>query len=228
MNSADGFWSQYYADVHREGRPWLDYSNEAVQMQSLSLALEGAGPIAGRSCLDVGSGNGQFAQALAAFGAAQVTAIELVAETVERLRRDCPSIDWRCGDAGAMQAYTGIKPADLVVALEVLQYLPLAATIERLWGLVRPGGRLVGVIPNADCPIVAKPVARFAGHFVPVSAAQLVQVIGGLPATEGWAYRGLTFATEQVIVPYVVSPWTRVGTWDAPPNRFQFVVRRSI
>jgi len=227
MTPTEGFWSQYYADVHREGRPWLDYSNEAVQMQSLSLALEGAGPITGRTCLDVGSGNGQLAQALVAFGAAHVTAIELVADTIERLRRTCPAIDWRCGDAGNAKSYAGITPVDLVVALEVLQYLPFAATIERLWELVRPGGRLVGVIPNADCPIVAKPVERFTGHFVPVSASQVQQVTSALPSTEGWAYRGLTFAAEQMIVPYAISPWTRATTWEVPPNRFQFVIRRS-
>lgn len=227
MNGSDGFWSKYYEDVHREGRPWLDYSNEAVQAQSLSLALEGAGPVTGRKCLDVGSGNGQFAQALMAFGAVKVTAIELVAETVERLRHSVPSIDWRHGDAGDPQSYAGITPVDLVVALEVLQYVPFAATVERLWDLVRPGGRLVGVIPNADCPIVAKPVQRFAGHFIPVSAMHLVQVVGGLPGSAGWAYRGFTFATEQTIAPYAISPWARDPQWQVQPNRFQFVVRRS-
>ncbi len=148
-------------------------------------------------------------------------------DTVARLRREAPQVDWRCGDAGDPESYVGIATADRVIALEVLQYLPFAATLERWWSLVRPGGRLVIIVPNADCPIVAKPVARFTGRFQPVSVGAVVEAVTRLPEVATWAWRGFTFAQDQSIQPYAIGAWTReVTTPLVPPNRLQFAVCR--
>jgi 2-polyprenyl-3-methyl-5-hydroxy-6-metoxy-1,4-benzoquinol methylase len=226
MKKLNEYWQTYYSQVHSEGHSWLDYSNQAVQMQSFALTLESVGQVVGKTCLDVGSGNGQFARCLVALGATQVTAVELIAETVEKLQKTNPEVIWRQGDAGLASAYVGIETVDLISALEVLQYVEFAQTIERLWSLLRPGGRLVGVIPNANCPIVAKATERFSGYFRPVCVEDIISAVVQLPELESWSYRGMTFANDQSIAPYVVSLWTSAPDWEMPPNRFQFVIRK--
>jgi SAM-dependent methyltransferase len=219
----DGFWRSYYTGVHGQGQEWLDYSNEMVQVQGFGLALEAAGQVVGRSALDVGCGMGRFTQLLHALGAAPVTGLELIAGTVAALRQRTPAISWLVGDAADPLSYEQLSPCDLVFALEVLQYVPFAPTIRLLWQLVRPGGRLIGLIPNRACPIVAKPMARFAGRFLAVDQAEIGTALGTLPALSAWRLRGLRFAADQTVVPYAVSPWTCDALAGAAPNRFQFV-----
>jgi SAM-dependent methyltransferase len=225
--ASDPYWRDYYAGVHRDSREWLDYSNAAVQQQSLALALEAAGAVVGRSCLDVGCGKGQFALMLSALGAAEVTAMELVPDTVARLGRDHPGIRWIAGDAGAQASYADVAACDLVSALEVLQYVPFGSTVELLWSRVKEGGRLIGLIPNRDCPIVAKPMERFGGRFMAKDAAGIAAILGGLPQLECWRLRGMSFAEDQRFAPYAVSPWTDATAWPRQPNRFLFVAKRA-
>ena len=220
MEPDSAYWSAYYRGVHSEGRPWLDYSNERVQAQSLALALEAAGPLHGRSCLDVGCGNGQFALMTRAHGATRVVGVELVAETVARLKSEQPTVEWIAGDAGQEAATAALGSFDVVAALEVLQYVPFATVVSRLWGSVAPGGRLLAIVPNAACPIVARPVSRFGDNFRPVTAGELERQFTTLPGLACWGYRGLSFAEDQRIAPYSVSPWTTHGEWLHPPNRF--------
>ncbi len=227
MEADAAYWSRYYDEVHRQGQPWLDYSNARVQAQTLALSLEASGPLHGRSCLDVGCGHGQFALMAAAQGAGPITGIELVDGTVVKLRQDHPRHTWIAGNAGDAAIYSGIQLVDVVAALEVLQYVPFAANVMRLWSLVRPGGRLVIVIPNAECPIVAKPMQRFSGHYHAVAAAEIVTTFAALPDLAGWMYRGLAFSDNQVVAPYRASPWTTAAEWIAPPNRFQAVAVRQ-
>jgi 2-polyprenyl-3-methyl-5-hydroxy-6-metoxy-1,4-benzoquinol methylase len=226
LEGSTQYWLEYYKGVHGAAAGHLDYSNERVQMQSFGFALDAAGPLSGRRCLDVGAGKGQLARMMLAAGASSVTAIEVIAATVDDLRKWHPEIDWRAGDAGDPASYASMSPFDVVVALEVLQYVPFEATVAKLFSLTLPGGRLVGVIPNRDCPLAQKSMERFEGHFGAVSAAKIARVLGGLPDVELWGHRGLHFQADQRIAPYHGSPWSTVPTHDTPPNRFVFVARR--
>jgi SAM-dependent methyltransferase len=222
-DEGEGFWRSYYTGVHGQGREWLDYSNEMVQVQGFGLALEAANRVVGRSALDVGCGMGRFAQLLHALGAAPVTGLELIAGTVADLRQRAPAISWLAGDAADPASYAQLTACDLVFALEVLQYVPFAPAIAVLWRQVRPGGRLIGLIPNRACPFLAKALARFAGRYLAVDEAEIATTLGALPALAGWRLRGLRFAADQTVSPYAVSPWTIEALGGAPPNRFQFV-----
>ncbi len=51
MQNEGTYWLDYYREVHQRGQSWLDYSNAAVQMQSLALGLEALGNVAGTDCL---------------------------------------------------------------------------------------------------------------------------------------------------------------------------------
>ncbi len=223
----EDFWRSYYTGVHGQGQEWLDYSNEMVQVQGFGLALEAAGRVVGRSALDVGCGMGRFTQLLHALGAVPVVGLELISGTVAALRQRAPEISWHAGDAGEAASYAGLTGSDLVFALEVLQYVPFAPTLRLLWQQVRPGGRLIGLIPNRACPIVAKPMARFAGRYHAVDEDEIALALGELPGLETWRLRGLRFAADQVVAPYAVTPWSSAAAIEPVPNRFQFVALRQ-
>ena len=63
--------------------------------------------------------------------------------------------------------------------LEVLQYVPLAEALGALWERLLPGGRIVGVVPNADCPIVSRTRARFGANYAPPTLRQIDAVLQG-------------------------------------------------
>ncbi len=220
-------WAGYFGEVFQRGEAWLDCSNGAVQAQTLALALEAAGDVLGQRCIDVGCGRGQLARALAAFGAEEVVGVDFVTDTVAELRRRAPGVDWRWGDAGEDGTAAVIPAGDVVFLVEVLQYLDAPVALRRWWDRVRPGGRLVVVVPNADCPIVWRTRARLAGY-CPLSPADVAGVVASLPDVADWTFRGLLFRDDQALAPYDVSGWGREDDrWPEPPNRLQFVVHRA-
>lgn len=227
MSTQQEFWSAYYRNVFQQGQQWLDYSNERVQAQTFGLVLEAAGPIRGRRCLDVGCGWGQLARTLHDLGASAVTGIDVVAEPIERLSREVAHIRWLTGDLSRDDL--GLPPAsiDLVLLVEVLQYVPLPETLRTAWTLLAPGGRLVAVVPNADCAIVAGTRQRFDSRYSPPSFGQLAREIGALQGVERWACRGLSFAEDQRIAPYETTAWAQASDWTRQPNRLQLVAIKS-
>jgi len=116
---------------------------------------------------------------------------------------------------------------DLVFAIEVLQYADIPRVLGTLWGLVAPGGRLVAVVPNGNCPIVAKARERFGNNYLAPSAQDLAKAVRKLGNIEWWGLRGMHFQKDQGLVPYVASPWTRRPAWKCPPNRLQLAAIRK-
>jgi 2-polyprenyl-3-methyl-5-hydroxy-6-metoxy-1,4-benzoquinol methylase len=218
------FWTEYYRDVFRAGDPWLDYSNERVQIQTFAIALEAAGPVEGRRCLDVGCGRGQFARALLGLSASAVTGIDIVPEILEQHAAAAPAIRWLCGSVHDSEFAAGLDSYELVFLLEVLQYIPLVPILDALWPHVEPGGRVVAVVPNADCPIAARTRARFSARYDPPTVPQILDALSALPDVAHWAIRGMFFREHQTVVPYELSPWGTHTQWRSAPNRLQFVV----
>jgi 2-polyprenyl-3-methyl-5-hydroxy-6-metoxy-1,4-benzoquinol methylase len=228
MNEArEEFWAGYYRELSQHSEPWLDYSNERVQAQTFGVVLAALGPVVGRRALDVGCGYGQLGRALEAIGAQQVTGIDVTAEFVERLQKEHPSIRWQVGSLDELGERLG--PFDLITLVEVLQYIPVAATLRRAWRLLAPGGRVVAVVPNRECPIVARAMARFPGKYLPPNAAELAEVAEQLEHCSGWGLQGMLFAEEQALAPYAVSAWTRSAQFSLPsqPNRLVFAAAKA-
>jgi 2-polyprenyl-3-methyl-5-hydroxy-6-metoxy-1,4-benzoquinol methylase len=221
------YWSAHYEAFHPHAPSWLDYSNERVQVQSFALALDACGGLGGRSCLDAGTGKGQFAIALRALGAHAVTGIDLVPSTIRELRSRYPEIEWRSGSVVDETTITGLAPFDVIFALEVLQYVALGKFLALWWPLVAPGGRLIGLVPNRDCPIVQKTVERFRGLYAPCSVPDLAGGISSLDGLGMWSMRGCWFRSDQRIAPYEISQWTTAPAWQSPPNRLLFVAERT-
>ncbi|HOU72922.1 MAG TPA: class I SAM-dependent methyltransferase [Candidatus Syntrophosphaera sp.] len=87
----------------------------------------------GMRVLDVGSGRGWFSLAAAKLGA-EVTALDLSEENLDRIKRENPSIRTVCADACAIP---DMGKFDLIVTLEVLEHLiepelALRSILERL------------------------------------------------------------------------------------------------
>jgi 2-polyprenyl-3-methyl-5-hydroxy-6-metoxy-1,4-benzoquinol methylase len=227
MTIREAFWATYFEGVSRQGNSWLDYSNERVQAQTFGLALEAAGSVLDKRCVDYGCGHGQFCLALHSLGAGSVTGIDIVPDVIAHHQREYPHVRWLCASAGSTDLAEHVEPYDVAFLLEVLQYLPLEQTIDAVWERLVPGGRIVAVVPNAACEIVSKTRARFDARYDPPSLAQLQAVWADRPDLEQLAYRGLFFGTDQRLVPYEVSPW-QTSDWDGIPNRIQFVaIKRS-
>jgi 2-polyprenyl-3-methyl-5-hydroxy-6-metoxy-1,4-benzoquinol methylase len=217
------FWSNHYEQVFATSDEWLDFSNERVQNQTFGVCLEAAATVQGRRCLDLGCGRGQFSRVLLGCGGI-VTAVD----ATETARVPVPGIEWREGNLLDEDTLASLPKFERVFMLEVLQYLPLD-TIARVWAHVEPGGRLVGVIPNSECPIVQKTVERFQGRYLPQSPESLLGALGALPDLALAAMRGLTFGDSQEITPYRLSSWYSTSPDDlpVPPNRLQFVAIRK-
>ncbi len=221
------YWAGYYNEVAGRGNAWLDYSNARVQTQTFGLCLEAAGPVGGKRCLDVGCGWGQFSRTLAVLQAGEVVGIDMTESLVASHRKTDPHIRWLRGDIQEASFRRELGEYDLIFILEVLQVVPFEETIRNFWSLVRPGGRLVAMLPNRECPIIARTIDRFEGKFDCPSPAELAALLSALPGREFWALRGLTFMEDQRLAPYGTSPWSGVPDWPEPPNRLQFVIERK-
>lgn len=124
---------------------------------------------AGEDVVDIGSGEGDFAAALAAQGAL-VVALEVADEPVRRARARHPGLDVRAapldgplplGDASFDVAWLG----------ETLEHLAdPVGTLHEVRRVLRPSGRLLATTPDHSPELVARLAADptlFAEHFSP-------------------------------------------------------------
>ncbi len=223
MSTRQEFWSRYYADVVKKGESWLDYSNERVQMQTFGLALEAAGPVRMKRCIDIGCGWGDLCRTLSTLRASAVTGVDIVPELIAEHSRAYPHIRWLCGSLHEPSILAQLASYDVAFLLEVLQLVPLVDTIRVIWNQLAPGGRIVAMVPNANCPIVSRTRQRFAANYIPPTFAEIDAVLQRRPDLERVAYRALWFRADQELVPYEVSSWRLSEDWDEEPNRIQFV-----
>jgi 2-polyprenyl-3-methyl-5-hydroxy-6-metoxy-1,4-benzoquinol methylase len=223
MNTQEQFWLSYFGDVFKKGNSWLDYSNDRVQTQTFGLALEAAGSVRTKQCVDIGCGWGDFCRTLSVLRASSVTGVDIVPEVITEHTRAYPHIRWLCGSLQNPDLAEQLGSYDVAFLLEVLQYVPLADAMRVVWERLLPGGRIVAMVPNASCPIVSRTRDRFAAKYAPPTIEQIDTVLRGWPELEHAAYRGLSFAADQRLVPYEVSSWLTSGGWEAEPNRIQFV-----
>ncbi|MCG8448059.1 MAG: methyltransferase domain-containing protein [Pirellulales bacterium] len=221
------FWNDYYEQLQAEGNPWLDCSNDRTHLQTISLALEAAGQVIGRRCLEIGCGRGHLSRCLSVLGAGELVAVDQVESMIAEQSAHFPEVAWHCRDASDHVSMQSLGKFDLIFVLEVLQYLPLVESLQCFAKQLLPGGRLVGVVPNAECPIVQKAMDHFEGNYVAADIEKIEAALEAIPEIDHWTCRGLTFASDQRIVPYEASPWTTTPDWPQPPNRLLFVAQAS-
>ncbi|HKQ58453.1 MAG TPA: class I SAM-dependent methyltransferase, partial [Candidatus Eisenbacteria bacterium] len=102
-------------------------------------------PAGARAILDVGCGLGTLAARLAeGHRDRTVTGIDLSPEMIARASRLAaghPGLVFRCGDFLTMDLPAG--GYDCVISAATLHHMPADATVERMVGLLAPGGTLV-------------------------------------------------------------------------------------
>jgi len=220
-------WAEYYRKLHSASpNPWLDLSNEAVQAQTLAVAIEAAGAIGERRCLDIGCGYGQLSTCLHGLRASEVVGVDIVAETIASCRERFPEIRWECGSTSDEAFIQSLGDFDIIFLVEVLQYVAWESTLLGLWERVRPGGRIVAVVPNKGNSIVQNTMSRFGGTYLPPDPTELDTLVASLPGVECWAQRGMGFQQDQRLVPYVGYPWVQTGAMQDPANRLVFAIKK--
>lgn len=224
----ESLWKSHYERLAREAHdPWLDLSNEPTHVQTMAISLEAAGTVYSSRCLDVGTGTGQLAMCLSALGASEVVGIDLIPELVDACRKRAPWIRWECGSPSDEALLGGLGLFDRVFAVELLQYVEPSRVLRLLWNRLRPGGRLVAVVPNPGNAIVGRTVTRFEGAYRPISPAELQELARTLPALEECTFRGMTFLSDQRWSPYSVGPFGRAEDIAPSANRYVAILARD-
>jgi SAM-dependent methyltransferase len=111
-------------------------------------------PAMRQAALDLGAGQGELVEALFRLGFAQATGVELSPSQVQLAQRHgCQAV--RQAEGGQALADLPDASLDLVVCFDVFEHLPhdtCAAWFEQIARVLRPGGRLIGHVPNGLSP----------------------------------------------------------------------------
>ena len=111
-------------------------------------------PTKRKAALDLGAGQGELVQALQCLGFAQATGVELSPSQVKLAQgHGCQAV---ClGEAGQALADLSEGCLDLVVCFDVFEHLShdtCAQWFAEIHRVLRPGGRLIGHVPNGLSP----------------------------------------------------------------------------
>ena len=184
--AAQGWWdpSGPFKVLHQMGSARLTFIEGEVKRRLGRSSLEGL------RVLDIGTGGGLVAEALAKAGAL-VVALDAAPENIEVAKAHASSqgfhIDYRVGDLSAAE---GEAPFDLVVALEVVEHVVSpVAFIGEAAQLVAPKGLMVLSTLNRTC------LSYVLGIFV---AENIV----------GWAPKG-AHTWDQFVKPSEMEVWLR-------------------
>jgi len=148
------------------------------------LAVEAEQPRDAR-VLDLGAGTGDLSEAFRRAGAQQVVSLDVSGPMLVRAREKygAERIDWLQGDA--LHLPFPDESFDAVASAFVLRNLPdLAASLEEMTRVLRPGGRLVGLD-------ITHPPDTPWGRILRLGFEQGVTRIAGLVSGDRSAYRYL-------------------------------------
>ena len=236
--SRSDYWARHFVGLAGEEKKCankqLDFSNQAVAVQTYCYLLEACGQIAGKHVLDCGFGTGEIARICELLGG-NVDAIDLVATRIPQLRSQSPNIRWSSADLGTWQLPVNQGRYDIILACEVLQYVDFDAVVQNLTDALTESGRLIIVIPNANCDIVKRSTSRFDNQYLGVDVGNLVNRLGKYADDFHVSYRGIRFQRDQTVVPYAADAWTTIfptgndrveSSQSTPANRLQIVLSR--
>jgi len=129
----------------------------------------------GTDILEVGMGIGIFTEKLLTRG--KVFGVEIVPEFVAEARRRLgtrPDLEYLVADIGGKDLPDSLRGRafDTIVCMNVLEHIEDdRGTLSRFLGLLKPGGKLVLVVPAHQC--LFNPLDSNDGHFRRYAAAEL-------------------------------------------------------
>ena len=228
-NTQSDYWKSHFVALAKEDgtqAEQIDCSSHAPAIQNYAYVLEAVGTLPGKNVLDAGFGTGELSRILDLLGA-KVSAIDVVPTRIPLLREQAPSIAWWQADLSEWTLPHNAQAFDVVVALESLQYVDFNDATNRLLSAVAVGGRLVVVVPNADCPIVQRTSEQFDGQYVGVSMTRMRQRITQIlqerndREVRNWrvSYRGISFQADESLAPYRSETWQRFETVQATNSK---------
>lgn len=222
----DAYWRRTFSELHALPHDHVDYPTAAEQAFTFAASLLVCGPVAGTRCLDAGCGKGGFARMLHAAGAEHVTGLDYIDATIHRLRQSDPHIRWESGSACDADRVAALGLFDRISAIEVLQCVRPEALFQSLWRGLAPGGRLIGVTPNADNPFVRRRAEERPGLYTPLGTAAIIQQMQALPDVAELGVMGFAWREHRDSVLYDLLPLTSTPQWEQPPKRILFMARR--
>lgn len=240
--SQSKYWARHFTKLaterHKPRGRQLDFANATVATQTYAFILEACGQLGGKHVLDCGFGTGELARVCDLMGGA-VDAIDIVNTRIPTLRDQAPTIYWSRGDVATWTLPQNSDAYDVIIACEVLQYVDFDRAIRNLLSALTENGRLVVMVPNADCPIVKRSALRFENYYVGISPRSFRDRFAQYTRSFQISHRGIRFRKDQTLGPYRSDPWVQlyddrppvVGEADrrsgAPvPNRVQIVFAR--
>ncbi|MCL6594773.1 MAG: class I SAM-dependent methyltransferase [Firmicutes bacterium] len=154
------------AGLERERRVWRDYFRTLLPADRNARVL------------DLGCGYGSFLTFLAEEGYTNARGVDRCAEQVEAARR--------LGLANVMhgearEALAGCSPVyDCITAIDLFEHLEkdeLLDLLDAIWQALRPGGRLILRVPNAEGPLGTRILYSDFTHTLAFTPSSLRQVL---------------------------------------------------
>lgn len=183
------------ADLHDGLKPWLDY----LDMPRITAhVLARLGELEGRTVLDLGTGNGFLAAALALRGA-RVIAVDISSASLELARRraELSGVADRIEFRLAPAEDTGLADAscDAVCGLFVLHHTDLDASAREIGRVLKPGASAAFVETLAFNPVLSTARAVLTGRFgiekassddeAPIGRAGVARLRASFPGSVG-------------------------------------------
>lgn len=130
---------------------WLGHVSDYDNSRRLHVLIDEflAGSVAGKRCLDAGTGLGFFARRLSEGKPAQLVAVDIGPLLVERLGQLLPGADVRVADMLDLAPALGRETFDAIVCSEAIEHTPdpRRAVLE-LASRLSPGGLLALSVPS--------------------------------------------------------------------------------
>lgn len=115
--------------------------------------------VSGNSALEIGCANGNMLNALTARGYGRLTGVELIPSVADMARVNVPHATILAGDFNKITDDEIGSGYDLIVVSHVLEHFTDPwAVLARLVGFLRPGGQIVGALPNIQHISVTLPL----------------------------------------------------------------------
>ena len=181
-----------------------------TSVAGLSRRLSDWCDVGGLDVLDLGSGTGELCKLASTLGARRVTGVNMCQEEIDFARTQIDA-EFACQDIADFLESQPEASVDRIFALNILEHLDkdkLVRVLEGAHRCLRPGGRLVAMVPNATSPFGGMTRYWDITHynaFTPSSVRQLSRLAGFAERAE---FR------ECGPVPYALVSGLRYALWQ--------------
>lgn len=175
--------SEYYATTSSGVGGMRDKSGFDRTVKGLKRRFGNWLDVEGMDVIDLGSGTGELCSLLEASGAKTVVGVNLCQDEIG-FAEQYSGATFVCSDVGEYMASRNTSSIDVVFAMNILEHLDkncLIGLLENIHRVLRPGGVIVAMVPNAVSPFGGMTRYWDFTHqqaFTPSSVMQLSRLCG--------------------------------------------------